>query len=306
MASAPNRESALRLWPLLAFSFLGAVSLAIWWGPLISTFALSLSDGQYTHILLILPISAALIFLDWKSPAPSSGLAVGLSSALLVVAASVSFYLRWSAVALPSDQRLSVNMLALVVWWIAAFLLCFGTAAFRRALFPLCFLLCMVPLPDFVMDRVVILLQQGSAAVAHFLFAVAGVPVAREGLFLFIPGLTVEVARECSSIRSSSMLLVTTMVLAQLLLRSPWRKALVIAVAIPLSVAKNGLRIFVIAMLATRVDPSFLTGRLHHQGGIVFFLIALGAIFLLLWIVRRGDAEKPGISATAKKATGVL
>jgi len=48
-------------------------------------------------------------------------------------------------------------------------------------------------------------------------------------------------------------------------------------------------------MLGTRVDPSFLTGRLHHQGGIIYFLIALAAIFLLLWMARRGD-EQPGIS----------
>jgi len=94
-----------------------------------------------------------------------------------------------------------------------------------------------------------------------------GLPVAEDRTLLTIPGLTVEVARECSSIRSSLMLVVTTMVLTQTLLRSAWKKALVIAIAIPLSVAKNGLRIFVLAMLATRVDRSYLTGRLHHQGG---------------------------------------
>jgi exosortase/archaeosortase family protein len=85
------------------------------------------------------------------------------------------------------------------------------------------------------------------------------------------------------------MLIVTTMVLAQLLLRSPWRKTLIILLAIPLSVAKNGLRIFVIAMLATRIDPGFLTGKLHRQGGIIFFLIALATTFLLLWLLRRGE-----------------
>src|SRR5207244_2848851 len=116
--------------------------------------------------------------------------------------------------------------------------------AFKRALFPLCFLFWMIPIPSSALNPVVRLLQQGSAAAAHVLFSAAGVPVAQDGVLLHIPGLTVEVARECSSIRSSLMLVVTTMVLAQMLLRSPWRKLLVIAVAIPLSVAKNGLRIF--------------------------------------------------------------
>jgi exosortase len=314
--TTPTRESALKLLPLTAFFILGAISVVIWWVPLTSSFALALRDDQYTHILLILPMSAALIFLDWKAPNPSSGLATSLGSVslgsaslgsvLLVVAASVTFYVRWRVVAIPFDERLSLNMLALVVWWIAAFILCFGTSAFRRELFPLCFLFGMAPLPGFVLNLIVALLQQGSAAVAHFLFVVARVPVEQQGLLVHIPGLTVEVARECSSIRSSSMLLVTTMVLAQLLLRSPWRKALVVAVAIPLSVVKNGLRIFVIAMLATRVDPSFLTGRLHREGGIIFFLIALGAVFLLLWVFRRGEAEKRGIGSTGINARGVL
>lgn len=103
-----------------------------------------------------------------------------------------------------------------------------------------------------------------------------------------------EVAPECSSIRSSLFLVVTTMVLAYLFLRSFWRRALVIAVAIPLSVAKNGLRIFVLGVLATRVDPSFMMGRLHRQGGIIYFLIALATIFLLLWILHRGEEKQPG------------
>jgi exosortase/archaeosortase family protein len=75
------------------------------------------------------------------------------------------------------------------------------------------------------------------------------------------------------------------------LLRSPWRKALVIAIAVPLSVAKNGLRIFTIVMLATRVDPAYLTGRLHREGGIVFFTIALAAILGLIWILRRSEGK---------------
>jgi exosortase len=294
-----TKESTSTLSPIAVYSVLGAISLVIWWGPLTSSFALALRDEQYTHILLILPISAILIFLDWKSPEPFTGLSVSIGSVVLAFAVLVTAVARWREGALPSDVQLSLNMLALVIWWIAAFAFCFGAHAFRRSLFPLCFLLWLIPFPEFVLDPIVSLLQQGSALAARLLFMAARVPVAHQGMLLHIPGLTLEVAPECSSIRSSMILLVTTMVLAQLLLRSFWRKALVIAVAIPLSVAKNGLRIFVIAMLATRVDPSFLTGRLHRQGGIIFLLIALAAIFLLLWIMRHGEEVKP--VATAKK-----
>ncbi len=295
MPDIPNRESTFKFPPLLIFSILGAISFAIWWGPLRSSFALALRDEQYTHILLILPVSAALLFLDWKSPEASPGLSVSIGSVLMVLAVLMAAVVRLGMVHLAADVQLSVNMLGFVLWWMAAFVFSFGTRAFRSALFPLCFLLWMVPFPSFVLNPIVSLLQKGSAGAADLFFEAAGVPVAQNGLLLRIPGLTIEVARECSSIRSSSMLIVTTMVLAQLLLRSRWRKALVIAAAIPLSIAKNGLRIFVIAMLATRVDPSFLTGRLHRQGGIIFLLIALGAIFLLLWMARRGEEEKPEI-----------
>jgi exosortase/archaeosortase family protein len=106
---------------------------------------------------------------------------------------------------------------------------------------------------------------------------------------LSIPNLDIEVARECSSIRSSFMLIVTTMVLAHLFLRSWGRKVILIAAAIPLAVVKNGLRIFVIAELGTRVDPEFLEGNLHRHGGIVFLAIAWVIVIGLVWILRRSE-----------------
>lgn len=292
MATEPNLRSILKSKPLLIFFALGAIAVVIWWTPLATLFALALRDEQYTHILLILPISAALIVLEWESPAGPSRWSAILGSALLLSAVVVNAVVRWDT---PSavDVQLALNILSVIAWWIGAFILCFGIGASRRALFPLCFLLWMVPLPDVILDPVLSLLQQGSAASAHWMFAAARIPVEQTGMLLRIPDLTLEVAPECSSIRSSMMLLVTTMVLAHLLLRSFWRKAVVVAVAIPLSVLKNGLRIFALGVLATRVDPSFLTGRLHRQGGIIFFLIALLGIFALLWILRRGETKTP-------------
>jgi exosortase len=208
---------------------------------------------------------------------------------LAIVAAAFSFV---SSASLPADVQLAIRIFALVLFWIGAAVICLGSRVARGLLFPLCFLFLLVPLPQVVLARVIGLLQEGSALSAQCLFSAVGVPVARDGVILTIPRLTIEVAQECSSIRSSSMLIVTTMLLAQVLLRSPWRKAIVIAVALPLSVAKNGLRIFTISMLGTRVDPGYLNGRFHHQGGIVFFAVALLVVFGLIWLLRRGETRE--------------
>jgi exosortase len=268
-----------------------AVSLLVGWRPLVATFALALRNDEYTHILLILPVSAALIVLEWRSVRTMVASNVRTGSTLLALALVVAGLVRVRSASLPSDVRLSIEMFALVLSWIGAFALCFGTQVSRSVLFPMCFLFGLVPFPQLILDVIVRLLQQGSALAAYALFAAVGVPVAQDGVMLTIPGLTLEVAQECSSIRSSSMLLVTTIVLAQVLLRSPWRKAVVIAIAVPLSVAKNGVRIFTIGMLSTRVDPGYLTGRLHRNGGIIFFGIALAVVFSLVWILRRAEGK---------------
>jgi exosortase len=286
------------------------------WRPLRDALWLATHDEEYTHLLLILPAAAALILQELsgrelrsssRSPSRSSsslsnssessssestdslsarGLGAGVI--LLCTSLAVAGFARWHTNPLP-DEQLTANMLALVTWWVGSFVLCFGARLSRALLFPLGFLFLVVPLPRFLLNEIVAWLQQESAFTAHCMFSMARVPVTQEGVLLDIPGLTVEVARECSSIRSSCMLLITTMVLAQLLLRTSWRKWLAIIVAIPVSVAKNGLRIFTIAMLGTRVDPSYLTGKLHHKGGIVFFSIGLVCMFFVLWILHRNE-----------------
>jgi exosortase/archaeosortase family protein len=99
------------------------------------------------------------------------------------------------------------------------------------------------------------------------------------------------------------MLVVCGMVLAHLFLRSGWGKVLVVLVAIPLSVAKNGLRIFTIAMLGTRVDPGLLDGRFHRNGGILFFLLSLAGLLVLLWLVGWAERKTTTQAGTARECT---
>lgn len=273
----------------LYFFLLIALSVAFARRPLIATLTLAWRDDQYTHILLILPIVASLIYQDWRDLRTRARQDLRLGLTLLASSAFIASFLWSRPASFTTDLRLSISMFALVTWWVGAFLLCFGTLVARAYLFPLCFLFGLVPLPQAVLDVIIRMLQQGSSLAAYSLFTVAGVPAVRNGVMLSVPSLTIEVAKECSSIRSSLMLVMTTLVLAHLLLKSPWRRALAVAVAIPVSVAKNGLRIFTIVMLGTRVDPGYLNGRLHRQGGVIFFAISLIVVGVLLLIMRRRE-----------------
>jgi exosortase len=273
----------------LGLSIFLAVSLLAGWRPLAETFTLAARNDEYTHILLIFPISAFLIYLDRRLLRDLGALNGAAGSVFLSAAALSALCVQIWRGSLNPGTHLFAEMICLVLWWIGSFVLWFGLRAAREAAFPLCFLLGMAPIPPVVVSRVIEFLQESSAWAAHALFWICGVPVDQVGIFLTIPGLTIQVAKECSSIRSSSMLVVTTLVLAQILLRSPWRKVLVIAAAVPLSIAKNGLRIWMIAMLGTRVNPDYLTGSLHRQGGVVFFAAGLIIIIGLLWLMRRGE-----------------
>jgi exosortase len=271
----------------IEFFLLIAASLIIWYQPCLTTVKLALSSDAYTHILLIVPVSLAFAYFDRNSVHTQfSGRPWHSYVALML------------AVAMRSISALHVlplgewwNMLALVIWWIGVVVFCFGAKTFQSFFFPLCFLFLIIPLPESVVNWLTDFLQHKSAVAASILFNLAGVPVSRQDIVLSIPGLDIEVARECSSIRSSTILVVITVVLAQLFLLTPWRKALLVLLAIPLSIAKNAIRIFVIAELGTKVDPGYLHGKLHHDGGVIFLVLALVVVILLLWVLR--TTERP-------------
>jgi exosortase len=271
------------------FGLLVTVSILIWWKVLLITFSLAWTNDAYTHILLIIPISVTLIILDWKKrslpPVPNIGgglVLLGLATAIGIGG------LRWGRVdVLTGDVRLALEMLSLDLWWLGAVLFCFGSRVFRDWTFPLFFLFWLIPAPKFVTAWAVEFLQQGTASFARVLLAIFGVPATRDGTALSVPGFVVEVAQECSSIRSSMMLLVSSMLMSYLLLRSFWSRSFVIAVAIPLAIAKNGLRVFTLTLLALYVGPTVFKSELHRQGGILFFGIALAVLFEIVWFAGR-------------------
>src|ERR1700687_5194105 len=79
-------------------------------------------------------------------------------------------------------------------------------------------------------------------------------------------------------------------------LRSTWRRLTLCILVIPIAILKNGLRIVTRSTLAIDVNPGFLHGNLHHQGGIVFFVIALLPMALILVLLQTGENPRAAVT----------
>jgi exosortase len=194
---------------------------------------------------------------------------------------------------------LSISVAGLVVAVVGGFLFAFGRHAFRAALFPLCFLVFTVPLPSFVIDGATQLLKVGSTEVVAWLFTLTSTPYYREGFVFALPTAVIEIADECSGIRSSIGLMLTGFLACHTFLQRGWTRAVLLGVVLPMTVLKNGIRIVGLSLLAMYVDPEFLTGQLHHEGGIVFFLLALALLAPVLIVLRRLEPSAPIASGVA-------
>jgi exosortase len=278
-----------------AFAAFIVVSSLAFYKTLSALIQYSLRNDSSSHIILIPFIALFLIYMErqriYSITRMSVGPGVGLAfagSVLFVLANRSSF---------PRDGnwQLSLETLAVLLVWAGGFLLCYGFVAFRATAFPLVFLLLMVPLPDVILERATYALQAGSTEITYLIFQMVGTPVSRHGFLLSVPGVTIEVAKECSSIRSSIALFITCLLAAHLYLRTGWKKFVVVVLALLLSVVKNGIRIATLTLLSIYVNPDFLSGKLHQQGGFLFFLLALLILLpVFLWMEK---SDKARISA---------
>ena len=272
------------------------LSVLLFLGPVLALVRLSPAQDDSSYLVVIPLMSAVLLYLERdRIPAQTSGDKL-LSGVFLLLAAGTALAIHYGAGSKVAGLQLSGWILALVLVWSAGFSFLFGKTALRVSYFPFLFLLLMIPIPGFLLDRIIFLLQQGSAWITGVLFDIAGVPVLREGLVFHLAKVSIEVAKECSGIRSSMALFIVALLVAHFRLTSFWNKVLFVAFGLFLMILKNGVRIATLTLLAVYVNPDFLFGRLHHQGGVVFFVLALLLLLPLLFLLERNEAKKSVIA----------
>jgi len=265
-------------------------SMALFRGPLLALAHLAVEDERYTYIAFVPFITAFLIHFEGPEafrhalPAKVTGsgiiaLAVGLLCTAGVGTSTSGF------------ATLFVSAAGFVTLWIGAFVLCYGTGVLKAAPFPFVFLLLFVPPPPAFLQALVVLLQKGSADVSYFFFKLAGVPVLRQGFVFSLPGLDVEVAQQCSGIRSGVSLFISAILAGHLTLHATWKKVFLSLVTVPVVIGKNALRIVVLSLAGVYVDRNILFSRIHKSSGLLFSPVAFFSLACLLFVLYQSEKK---------------
>lgn len=288
-ASSPGPARSLRL---KGFAIFALVLCALFFKPLLDLMRFSLHSDLHSHAVLIPFISGYLVWLRRKGtlPAPSASPALAVIPLVVgLLALRALLFGDLPAASLRPNDYLALASFSFLCLLGSGALLLLGAKLLRALAFPAAFLIFITPLPTGLENALEMFFQYTSAEAAALLFAVSGSTVFREGLVFQLPGITIQVAQECSGIRSSLVLFITSLLAGYLFFKSPWRRAVLTGFVIPLAILRNGFRIFTIAQLCVHVSPEMINSPIHHRGGPIFFALSLIPFFLLLLWLRRGE-----------------
>lgn len=271
-------QSRLRLFAIGSILLIAAFSIT-----LVDLVGYCLSEDLFSYILLIPFVTGFLISCcrdDLEmTHTPATGVAAGLGTL-------AGLLLIWSSLHADPVGVLALRTLAFVFAWIAIAVWALGGRFMSGLVFPAAFLFFMTPLPPELVDLIEYGLQHASAEASAWLFPLADIPFFRMGLSFQLPNVTVEVAPECSGIRSTLVLFITSLVAGKLLLDRPWQRAALTLLVIPLGIFRNAFRIVTLGWLCTHYGPDMIHSPIHHRGGPVFFAISLLPLLALLVIFR--------------------
>jgi exosortase len=283
----------------VCFAALLLLGAAVYFYPIGALAKLVFENETYSHISLIPLVSLFLVVIQRKSifagavRKPGAGFAICAGGLVLYgIATLLNGHLSSQAFRsqdVPNDY-LSLCMAGAVAWVCGSFIAVYGTHAFKKARFALLFLIFTIPIPLFLLDGLITSLQLASAEVSDIVFRLTGTPYHRSGLVFEFPNVAVEVAEQCSGIRSSLSLFILSVITGYLSLGTLSRRVILSLAIFPITVVKNAFRIVTITLLANFVDMRFLTSHwIHSSGGIPFFAVALAMFIPLVWLLRRTE-----------------
>lgn len=250
----------------------------VFWPPIRGIAHLWLTESLYSASVLVPVISVAIAYLKRRRVLRHEPSAVGLLLVLISVATTICLDVTQLGFYSVRPALLVVAISGVVVvgwgWW-----------ALRTLAFPILFLLFLVPVPPSMMARLDYPLQELCARVTTITAGWAGIQVHRTGAMLLFadPRLGIDIVPACNGTRSVLAMVMTAVVYAYLVRGRWYKKAAIVAAAVPLAYAANFLRLFGITSFVSWAGPAYVNCEPVWDHVLGFLLFALAVVMLFVW-----------------------
>ncbi len=243
------------------------------------------TNDNYSHGFLVPFIVAYLVWIKKEDlrklqPKPSNlGLGVLIGGLLIYLIGTIGA--EWF-----------VKRSSLIIVLAGLILYLYGAAHFRTLLFPLIFLIFMVPLPAIIYKTIAFQLQIFVSIISARLIDLAGVAVYRNGNILEVSTGPLAVEEACSGMRSIMALLALSALFAYMMYSSRFKQGILVIAALPIAVITNIIRVTSTGILAHHFGREMAEGVLHDSFGWLVFVIAFILLFGLSKLLDRFLPEK--------------
>jgi exosortase len=160
----------------------------------------------------------------------------------------------------------------------------FGVRVARKLLFPLVFLVFMIPAP--FVQEIAYRLQEISVVSSSWLLEVLRFPITSSGPEIYLKGTTFTIGLPCSGINTLVALLALSAVYAYILNGSIIKRISLFILSFPIAILANILRITTIIMVAYFTSVETAVGWYHDISSPLFFAISFLALVLIARIFK--------------------
>ncbi len=220
-------------------------------------------------------------------PSQNSSSLLGIPAATIGVVILVLANKTFASLLTPTDQ-LSLTALSLLLVYVGIFLLFFGLHATKQAAFPMLLLCFIIPLPSSITNMLAAFFSKTTAYGAYKFLSLLGSPVTLDGCVIHFPQMSILIAEECSGLASFFGLLIIGLIAGKLFLDRTRTRVIFVACILPIAMAKNVFRIFILFLVAIRYGEKVFASTFHRFFGFsIFALLLMAGVIVLCRVMER-------------------
>ena len=231
-------------------------------------------DTYYSHGILIPFVSGFLIWQmrDELAKIPLKRSPKGMP--LIIIGLGIHVLSSLFRVYFTSGFSMLIVLVGLVLFF-------YGSGILKRIIFPICFLMFMIPTPMVVVANISFKMKILAARIATAALNGMGLEAVRSGSILKMQHAYVVIDDICSGLRSLISLAALGSIFAYWMKGPMHKRVILFCSTAPIAIATNVLRIVFLSFVSEVWGPEYATGFIHEFSGFMVFALA----FVLLYAV---------------------